>query len=182
MYATNGIIEPISIRPSLTARSNPDRPIEATAVKGEVEGGAVDVDGKVSSIVSISEIEISDNHVHRPYIDDVDYAHPGLSVDDNYDSLSSQILPFKDNRGIPGIIIDPESEHLRAALENMRPETETFIKRDSISMKCGFMYETYDAILGTDSISFGGFTYDPLGKRYNIHDPIIVLGKGGGPT
>lgn len=158
----DGTIEPLTIRDGIIATGDTLKTVVHT-VRGELEAGNPDPTNFADVVLSIDEV--SSNYSQRPFVDQSDQAVAGTSMILVHEWRRAPIIPFDDHDN-QGIRIDPESEHMRSQIEAMDPDTDNYVPYGSVSQRCGFMLQTYDSIVGTDSIAFEGYTSDPGSEMY----------------
>ena len=162
----DGIIEPFPIRP-VVSNFSLNVPFEPRSFKGQFGNGNVNWRFSSDQVLSVDYRKIDKNNTTW-YLDSVgslelgsgSLAYLGSSSNMGYINTEEKPNPaFTEDgekpRGYP--LTSSYGSQLSSALLSLPPGGTTYVSDGQVSSACGFTYE--NSVLGTDSITYGGFLY-----------------------
>jgi len=154
-YNSNGIIEPLPIRP-VVAFFSIDVPFESRTVRATLMAGNTNQVGGTDCVLTVDYYEPSQQVVG--YLDMVDIIE-GHPLNGFFRHEFTSVLPFADRRLVRNVAADSTvSDDMANALSLMTGSTDNYVGPDQRSATCGWYYDN-NASPGTDSLAFGGMTY-----------------------
>jgi hypothetical protein len=158
-YVFNGVIEPFAIR-AVVSFFSLQIGQEMTGIKGEVMEGNSDPRLASESVVHVHAYEIV--HDATPFLDMIDMIANVPTVA-YYDNNIAVISPFVDANSYEITVREQllrNSQDMCNAINSLEFATENYVPTGSMSPTSGVTFD--NTHVGTDSLAFGGMTYDTI--------------------